>query len=203
MAHNANTPAPADASADKAALRRSILARRTQVSASDARLAGQAIAAHLSGLVRWREAREVLVYFAIQGEVDAYALIAGLWERGARVLAPRCCPGGTLDLARVTCLSELKPGTLGILEPRPDCCRPPDAFAPDAALIPAVAFDRAGNRLGFGQGYYDRLLAGPAFANTLLVGLAHDFQIVDALPRDPWDRPVDMVVTPSGRVPRP
>jgi len=200
MAHNANTSASADALVDKVAIRRSILARRAQVSASGAHLAGLAVAERLSGLARWREALEVLVYFAIRGEVETSALIAGLWEQGMRVLAPRCCPGGMLDLACVTCLSELAPGTLGILEPHPDRCQPPAAFAPDAALIPAVAFDRAGNRLGFGQGYYDRLLASPAFANTLLIGLAYDFQIVDSLPRDPWDKPVDIVVTPSGIV---
>jgi len=194
MSHNADGK-----SLDKAALRRSILAGRARVGADEARLAGLAAAGHVSGLAKWRNASEVLVYFAFRGEIDISPLVADLWRRDVRVLAPRCRPdeAGMLDLACVTCLEELAPGTWGILEPRPERCPPLDRFAPDVALIPAVAFDRKGNRLGFGQGYYDRLLAGPAFAGTLLVGVAHDFQIVDDLPSDPWDRPVNAVVTPS------
>ena len=187
---------------DKVAIRRSVLARRAQVSTDEARLAGLAVAKRLSGFAQWRDVSEVLIYCAIRGEVETRPLIEDLWEknireRPIRVLAPRCRPGGKLDLACVTCLSDLSPGTLGIPEPHPDRCQSPEAFAPDVALIPAVAFDRSGNRLGFGQGYYDRLLASPAFANTLLIGVAHDFQIVDALPSEPWDRPVHVVATPS------
>jgi len=195
MSHNADRK-----SLDKAVLRRSILARRAQVGADEARLAGLAVANHLRGLAQWRDASEVLVYFAFRGEIDISPLACDLWQCGVRVLAPRCRPNeaGMLDLACVTCLDDTAPGAWGILEPRPERCPPLDLFAPDVALIPAVAFDRTGSRLGFGQGYYDRLLARPAFAKTLLVGVAHDFQIVDDLPSDAWDRPVNAVVTPSG-----
>lgn len=194
MPHNANTALP-----DKSSLRKSILAVRDALASEDVRRASLRAAALVEGLDPWRSAREVLVYFAFRGEMDAAPLLEHLLSRGTRVLAPRCRPGetGVLDVACISCLSELAPGAYGILEPHPDHCPPLAAFAPDVALIPAVAFDRKGGRLGFGQGYYDRLLAGPEFESTYLIGLAHEFQVVEHLPLDPWDRPVHAVVTQS------
>ncbi|GFK93348.1 5-formyltetrahydrofolate cyclo-ligase [Fundidesulfovibrio magnetotacticus] len=195
MAHNEATAPPPD----KAALRRALLARRDALPSGAGSHAGARAAALLEALPRWREAREVLVYLAFRGEVDCSGIMEALWRRGARVLAPRCRPGerGVLDVACVSCLEELAPGAYGILEPDPNRCPALHAFAPDAALIPAVAYDRQGARLGFGQGYYDRLLARPALRDTFLVGLAHPFQVLDTLPTDPWDRPVHAVVTPE------
>jgi 5-formyltetrahydrofolate cyclo-ligase len=200
MSHNANQIGPDDVARntpDKAALRKAVLARRAGLDPEEVRRTSLEVAALVESLEPWRAAREVLVYFAFKGEVDTAALLEGLWKRGVRVLAPRChsSQAGVLDIACVTCLSELVPGAYGILEPHPGRCPPLEYCAPDAALIPAVAFDRRGGRLGFGQGYYDRLLAGPGFADTYLIGLAHPFQVLDVLPLDPWDRPVHAVVT--------
>lgn len=182
---------------DKSTLRKAMLARRSALAPADVRAASLRVAALVETLDAWQQAREVLVYLAFGGEVETTALLDALYRRGVRVLAPRCRPGqaGLLDVACVTCLSQLAPGAYGIPEPHPELCPALDDFLPGAALIPAVAFDRRGGRLGFGQGYYDRLLAGPEFADTFLVGLAHGFQVVDALPVDPWDRPVHVVVT--------
>lgn len=192
MPHNANASRAA-----KAALRKPVLARRAALDPAGVLEASRRAAVLVESLEPWRSAREAMVYFAFKGEMDAGPLLEGLWRRGARVLAPRCRPGqaGVLDVACVTCLDELAPGAYGILEPHPERCPPLAEYAPDAALIPAVAFDRKGGRLGFGQGYYDRLLAGPGFARTYLIGLAHPFQVLDEVPMDQWDRPVHAVVT--------
>lgn len=110
-------------------------------------------------------------------------------------------------LAPCACAADLRPGRYGIAEPDPVRCPAIDmdavpgsasAFAPDLAVIPGVAFDRRGNRLGHGAGYYDRFLAHPAMARTALVGLAYAFQIVPALPVAPWDRPVHALCTEEG-----
>uniref|UniRef100_B8DIG1 5-formyltetrahydrofolate cyclo-ligase n=1 Tax=Nitratidesulfovibrio vulgaris (strain DSM 19637 / Miyazaki F) TaxID=883 RepID=B8DIG1_NITV9 len=106
-------------------------------------------------------------------------------------------------LAPCACAADLKPGRYGIAEPDPARCPAIDMdvapdFAPDLAVIPGVAFDRQGNRLGHGAGYYDRFLAHPAMARTSLVGLAYAFQIVPALPVAPWDRPVHALCTEEG-----
>lgn len=184
-------------SLDKSALRKAMLAQRSALAPADVRAASLRAAALAETLDGWRQAREVLVYLAFGGEIETTALLEGLFQRGVRVLAPRCRPGqaGLLDVACLTCLSQLSPGAYGIPEPHPELCPALDDFSPGAALIPAVAFDRRGGRLGFGQGYYDRLLAGPGFEKTFLIGLAHGFQVVEALPVDPWDRPVHVVVT--------
>ncbi|KAF5029345.1 5-formyltetrahydrofolate cyclo-ligase [anaerobic digester metagenome] len=110
-------------------------------------------------------------------------------------------------LAPCACAADLKPGRYGIAEPDPTRCPAIDmnaepgsasSFAPGLAVIPGVAFDRQGNRLGHGAGYYDRFLAHPAMARTALVGLAYAFQIVPALPVAPWDRPVHALCTEEG-----
>ena len=181
----------------KAGLRRDMRARRAALAATDVALASQAIAARVLALPAYRAAREVAAYLPVQNEVDA-ALVAGqALADGKRLLLPRCRSDapGLLDFGCVTCLSDVVPGRFGILEPREAACRPPQAFAPDVILVPGLAFDAQGRRLGFGGGYYDRLLALPQMARALSVGLAFDFQLVAALPADPWDRPVNAVVT--------
>lgn len=192
MPLNANQARP-----DKAALRKAVLARRAALDPDEVARASLAAARLVEGLDQWLAAREALVYLGFRGEIDTSMLLEGLWRRGVRVLAPRCRPeqAGVLDVACITCFGELAPGAYGILEPHPERCPAIEDFKPGAALIPAVAYDRRGNRLGFGQGYYDRLLSGPRFQGTFLIGLGHAFQVVEYLPVDPWDRPVHAVVT--------
>lgn len=174
-----------------------MLAKRAALTVEAVALASQAAAARLLALPAYRTAREVAAYLPVKNEVDA-AIIAGqALADGKRLLLPRCRDDapGLLDFGCVTCLSDVVPGRFGILEPREAACRPPGAFAPDLILVPGLAFDGLGRRLGFGGGYYDRLLALPVMARAFSVGLAFDFQLVAALPADPWDRPVNAVVT--------
>ncbi|MDR3045808.1 MAG: 5-formyltetrahydrofolate cyclo-ligase [Desulfovibrio sp.] len=121
--------------------------------------------------------------------------------------APAANCDNEMCLAPCACAADLKPGRYGIAEPDPARCPAIDMdaapglapnFAPGLAVIPGVAFDRRGNRLGHGAGYYDRFLAHPAMARTALVGLAYAFQIVPALPVAPWDRPVHALCTEEG-----
>lgn len=192
MSRNAATIA-----ALKAALRKDILSRRAGLDSEAVYRESLRVAALVETLGPFARATQALVYLGFRGEIDPTPLIERLWRRGATVLAPRCRPGeeALLDLACITCMEDLAPGRYGILEPHPETCPALTSFRPHVALIPAVAFDRKGGRLGFGQGYYDRLLAGEAFADTYLIGLAHDFQVADDIPTDEWDRPVHAVVT--------
>lgn len=148
-------------------------------------------------LYRWKNAREALLYWPIQGEVDLRPLVTELWQRDCRVLLPRCRPDayGEMDIACAACEDELVPGPFSIMEPDAEKCPPVDTCHPDIALIPGVAYDRLGNRLGFGGGYYDRLLATDMLKDALLVGVAYEFQLVDHLPTQPWDKSVNVVCT--------
>lgn len=174
-----------------------MISRRAELASEVVAANSRAITLAVAALPEWRHAGEALLYLPIRGEVDASALADELLARGGRVLLPRCREDvpGQLDLGCVSCLTDAVPGRYGILEPPADSCRPPESFVPDVIVVPAVAFDRQGTRLGFGGGYYDRLLALPMARRACLIGIAHDFQLVAALPADPWDKPVDMVVT--------
>jgi 5-formyltetrahydrofolate cyclo-ligase len=182
---------------DKSALRRVMLRRRDALSRDFVTEASQAVQRGVAQFPRWQSAREVLSYLSIRSEVDTTALAEEILARGGRLLLPRCRDKepGQLDLGCVSCLADTTPGRYGILEPRPDLCLPPEAFAPDLILVPGLAFDATGARLGFGGGYYDRLLALPMAAGAFVVGLGYAFQMVPRLPVAAWDRPMDAIVT--------
>lgn len=183
--------------AAKEALRRAMLARRDALPPDIVASASRSVARQVEALPRFGAAREILAYLPIRNEVDAGLLAGRLLAAGRRLLLPRCrrdAPG-VLDLGCISCLADVLPGRFGILEPRQELCRPAEAFAPDLVLAPGVAFDRRGARLGFGGGYYDRLLALPMAAGAYVVGLAYAFQLTPHLPVEPWDRPMDAIVT--------
>jgi len=148
-------------------------------------------------LPEWKNAKEVLVYWPIKGEIDVRPLVMELWQRESRVLMPRCRPDayGEMDIACATCENELAPGPFSIMEPDAELCPPVDMCSPDLAIVPGVCFDRNGYRLGFGGGYYDRLLASDDMRGTLTVGIGYTFQLVDQLPNQPWDMAVNIVCT--------
>lgn len=182
---------------DKAALRARLLAERRALPRTEASRLSALALGRLRDLAAWREAVEVLLYMPVRGEVDVSPLLAELWARGARALLPRCRPGapGELDLACCAGLDELAPGAYGIPEPDPAACPALDECGPDLILVPAVGLDRQGARLGHGAGYYDRLLARPDLARAVVAAPAYAFQVVERLPVDPWDWPVDVIVT--------
>ena len=142
----------------------------------------------------WREARSVGLYVPIRGELSTARLCEAAWREGRRCLLPRCLPGGAEargQMAFHDCPGEdaLLPGSFGILEPDPARC-PVVAEPPDLLIVPAVALDRDGYRLGYGRGYYDRLLARPGWEGVRTLGLVFALQVVDRLERRPWDRPL-------------
>jgi 5-formyltetrahydrofolate cyclo-ligase len=182
---------------DKTALRAAMRGRRQALPAESVATASAAVTARVLALPQWETAREILAYLPVRGEVDTRALVEYALREGKRLLAPRCRENdpGRVDLGCLTCLSEAIPGRFGIPEPPAASCQPPEAFAPDLILVPGLAFDRAGTRLGFGGGYYDRLLALPMAAGASVVGLCHAFQFVEHLPAAAWDRPMHAVIT--------
>ncbi len=148
-------------------------------------------------LNEWRQAEEVLLYWPVRGELDVRPLIDELWKKKIRVLMPRCRPDayGQMDIACASCKEELVEGAFSIMEPDAERCPAEEKCSPDIAIIPAVCFDRQGYRLGYGGGYYDRLLATPEMKPTLKIGLGYTFQLVEKLPVQPWDMAVDIVCT--------
>ncbi len=156
----------------------------------------------LEALPAWRSARSIAGYCAVRGELGVGPLLEDARARGVRVALPRVedSPDGGSRLAFHPWDGEpLWPGAYGIPEPsRSPSEIPPGSF--DLLLVPGLAFDRAGRRLGQGGGFYDQVLAArePGLGRGLAIGIAWEWQLVDAVPVDPWDQPVDRLLTDTG-----
>ncbi len=181
---------------DKAALRREILARRAALENRDAR--SDAIRLRVRELASVARAGLVASYLGVGDEVATVALIEEALERGVTVAVP-WRDGDEIHLARITSLTELVPVSFGLLEPPRELALsrtvPPSQV--DVMLIPGVAFDARGGRLGHGKGFYDRMLAR-AGAGPLRVALAFDCQVVEEVPVLAGDERMDLLVTESG-----
>lgn len=160
-------------------LRTSMLARRSALSPAAWQEASRKAQERLLALESFQQARQVALYAPLQHEVDTSALFAAARGAGKRVWYPLVC-GEQLTFCEVTALEQLRRGCFGILEPCPSSADKRQA-AFDLMVVPGVAFDLRGHRVGFGKGYYDRYLAGLQRL-PLLVGLCHDFQICEQVP---------------------
>jgi 5-formyltetrahydrofolate cyclo-ligase len=193
-------PAIAEA---KQQMRASARAARRALEPELRRAASEAICRHLLALPRLADASVVLGYAAGAEEPDPSRALVALRDRGAAILLPRVT-GDRLEVVAVEDLAALAPGYLGIPEPAGPAVAmfPPSDTAGLAVLVPGVAFDPQGGRLGQGGGHYDRQLAlfdGAATA-PLLVGVAFTTQLVHEVPRTPHDRGVHLVVTEDGAI---
>ncbi len=138
----------------------------------------------------YREAVKVAFYYPWKGEVSLIDLATQALKEGKEVFFPRVM-GETLVFCPVKTLKELSPGYRGIPEPTSS---PADPGEIGLLLVPGVAFDWEGYRLGMGGGFYDRALGTLKQYQTSL-GVAYNFQLVESLPRNWWDKKVDVIVT--------
>lgn len=146
----------------------------------------------MTGSDLWRQARSVLLYRSIGSELDTDALFAVGWDDGKRVGAPRVSEGRIRTVV-VEPETAFRPGVFDVPEPDGPAAAPDTPWS--LVVVPGIAFDRAGHRLGYGLGYYDAFLAGGAAGAT--VGLAYRQTFVDAVPVEPHDVPVQWVATPD------
>lgn len=149
----------------------------------------------------FRQARTIVLYSAFRGEVLTQLIAAAAGAVGKRLALPRVQkqPRRLLLHAYSGDPATLAQGAYGIAEPQPDWPLV-ELGEVDLVVVPGVAFDRRGNRLGYGGGYYDRLLPEVKTANpaAALAGLAYGFQLVPALPAEHHDTPMDAVATEDG-----
>jgi len=187
-----------EAMLEKKTIRKSILALRDALTGRERREKSLAVQRHLFGLPQWPPEGVALFFYTMRSEVITPPMIEASLAAGVEVALPRMAPGGGLHLQRVSDLGrDLAPNSLGIMEPLEVCPEvPPESIG--IILVPGAAFDSKGTRVGYGGGYYDRLLALAPRAHR--IALAFDLQRVPALPRSPHDIPVDVLVTESGPV---
>lgn len=172
----------------KSALRTSLRAQRLALPVVARQARARALADRLAELPELTSARVVLSYNRIHGEMDATPTLARL---SAKVAFPRV-DDDTLTLHEVHAREDLETSLYGVLEPRADAPRVAHE-AVDVVLVPALAVDERGFRIGYGRGFYDRLL--PTLPNALAVAIVYDFQLVAEVPEEPFDVPVHVVAT--------
>lgn len=182
----------------RAALRRELRARRAALGAAERVAAADGLARQLVELAEWHTDRLIAGYWAVGGEMLLHRAASACERRGAQWLLPRL-DGDTLRFAPWSLGDPWVANRYGIPEPdiaREHCLAP---AAVELVLVPLVAFDRRGNRLGAGAGYYDRAFAflhdGERPREPLLVGVGFAFQEVEALAPAPWDVRLDFVCT--------
>ncbi|MEU3682380.1 5-formyltetrahydrofolate cyclo-ligase [Streptomyces sp. NPDC048405] len=194
---------PAD-EPDKRTLRRDFLAARNRLTPDDVREAADALAGRALGLPEVAGARAVAAYVSVGAEPGTLALLDALRTRGVRVLLPALLPDNDLDWGEYTGEDSLARvrhgGRMELFEPAGERLGPDAVTRADVVLMPGVAVDGRGLRLGRGGGSYDRVLArlAAAGARPALLVLLYDGEVVARVPAEPHDRPVDAVVTPSG-----
>jgi len=164
--------------------------------------AAEAIAVHLLAAPIISGASRVACYLSMPTEPGTAALISGLAARGTEVVVPVSAADGTLDWVAYDRSLPLTATTLGIREPTGPHLGAAALDTCALIIVPALAIDHAGNRLGRGAGYYDRALVD---TRTPLCALVYTHELMESLPHEPHDIPVHMAVTPSGifRIPAP
>jgi len=179
----------------KAALRREVIARRDAADGEMRNLASQAIIKKLLDLPAYRAARTVAAYASFGSELGTSTFIAKALADGKQLLLPRINRAQrALELRHVLDpATDLVPGVWGICEPS-EHCGLVSVAAIDFMLVPGVAFMTNGARLGYGGGFYDRLLAS-LDRRTARIAAAFQLQIVEQLPEGPHDQRVHVVVT--------
>jgi 5-formyltetrahydrofolate cyclo-ligase len=176
---------------DKRALRRAILAERDALPDVDRASRSEAIADRLLGLDEAAAAATVLAFWSFGSEVDTAPLIDRLRSRGATVALPRTRDGDIVPVVW-TPGSSMTDTSFGSREPADG--RVLEARELDLIVVPGVAFDRSCRRVGYGGGFYDRLLTSTREA-AAAVAIAFRMQVVEAVPSGPLDRTVDAIVT--------
>jgi 5-formyltetrahydrofolate cyclo-ligase len=183
-------------------LRESFRRKRLSLSTEQQSQFASEIAEQAHSRVFQADTKKVGLYLSFNGELDTHILIQSCWHKGIEVYIPVLHPfsAGHLLFQRYTEKTQMTRNKYGINEPKLDVTKILPCKQLDILFTPLVAFDKQGNRLGMGGGFYDRtlsLLLQNASSRTSVVGLAHDLQLSESLPIEAWDIPLPAVLTPS------
>lgn len=178
----------------KQELRAQALRRRRSIGPAELAKLSSGVMANLLSTEEYRRARLVISYCAKEDEVQTKRIIEKALADGKRVaVIATDVATKTLRFSEIGSFDDLSPGTFGILEPKPGRVRPVSLGEADVILVPLVAWDEKGRRLGYGAGYFDRALEGAR--SVAKVGLALESQRLPQIPESRFDVPLDVVVT--------
>ncbi|MFH0838544.1 MAG: 5-formyltetrahydrofolate cyclo-ligase [Patescibacteria group bacterium] len=174
---------------DKAEIRSIFLKKRKAMTRQERESKSQKIISRLEESEVFLSAERVLCYYSVGGEVETAGFI-GKWIKRKKILLPSLSDDSSFIALPATSVDELESNRFGIPEPPRSGS---DDYKPGLIIVPGVAFDRKGNRIGMGKGYYDRYLAGQK--RVLKVALAFSEQILARVPKEPYDEAVDWIIT--------
>ncbi len=180
-------------------LRQAALSQRRALALTDCLAWSRSIQSRAMGFSYYRAARAVGLYSPVQNEVETSAILQHALTSNKKVFYPKLSLAGSAGLARINSAAELVVGRHNILEPAGSDFLVPSDGDSLVLFIPGVLFDRRGNRLGRGGGWYDRVL-GELGNEGICVGLAYDFQLVEKLPAASWDRQMHFILTENNQI---
>ncbi|HMA83191.1 MAG TPA: 5-formyltetrahydrofolate cyclo-ligase [Candidatus Thermoplasmatota archaeon] len=180
-------------SINKEKIREQLRKQRTNKSKDFIIKNSERISENLCNLEAFKKADHILFYISYNGEVDTHNLLKKTISIDKKVYVPISnTTNHTLQLSHLSKFSDLSPGTYGILEPKKEKIKPTSIHEIDMVLVPGVAFDQFGHRLGQGGGYYDWFLSK---TDVISIGLAFEFQILKEIPLESHDQRVDLIAT--------
>ena len=175
----------------KKELRKEIRARKRDIPVDELREMSRLACERLLADKRLGDASTVMMYYPLGDEVDVTPVIERLWDEGKTVVLPQVTGEAEMVLRKYTGDDDLREGAFGIMEPCGELFT--DYEAIDVAIIPGMAFDRRGNRLGRGKGYYDRFL--PLLPTRVYkIGVCFPFQLLDLIPMEEHDISMDTIL---------
>ena len=179
----------------KNVLRTDLLNKRDLIPSSKRFQKETAIKKSLFGLEIFQNSKSILMYVSFRSEVDTISHLDEILDLGKKLIVPLVDSKlKTLTLYEIRSASELEPGYMGIHEPKAGAARIVNINDIDLAVIPGTGFDPKGNRLGYGGGYYDRLLADTE-KHIPTIALSFEEQITDEIPAEPHDIKMDIIIT--------
>ena len=181
-------------------IRQQLRAKRRALSVKQQRVCADQLATILCKERFFLRAKRIGIYLANDGEIDPGAILATALKAGKSCFLPILHPlkKNSLYFGQYDPTTQMVPNRFGIPEPKFNSAQIAPPWSLDIILMPLVAFDREGNRMGMGGGYYDRTLAFMAESNRLkpkLIGLAHGCQEVDNISQQSWDIPLHLIAT--------
>jgi 5-formyltetrahydrofolate cyclo-ligase len=196
-----DTPSSGGSAGQKAGLRRRLAQARAAMSSADRNESGRLIRDHILQMPEVAAAGIIAAYYSVGTEPDTRSLIFALWKRGSYVVLPVLLGDGDLDWASYEGPDSMAPGPRGLLQPTEPARGAGTVARAEVVLVPALAADVSGNRLGRGGGSYDRALArvGP---QVPVIALLYDDELLPAVPVMPHDQRVRAVVRPGHGITR-
>ena len=177
-------------------LRKNILIERKNMRIEDVTDFSNKIIDTIKELPEFKNSKNIMLYLSFNNEVNTYPLVKWCLDNDKTVIAPYCVQRSKEIVPyKITNLSnDLIKSTFGVMEPNHNLLEKVNIEDIDLILVPGVAFDEHCNRIGFGAGYYDRFLCKKS-KNTPAIGMAYNYQIIDKVPTDEYDVPLDFIIT--------